>query len=141
MYPLPEGPDETSEQIRELDDTLLSSDPLGYFMSRIGMLHHWASCGANQPAGDDEADAAADSNDVALGRPDIHALVDAVFRNAAVPGLPPMVVSAQVAVDAFALRHHLAEALLRLFVACAGRIRSRRGRRRNPDELVGPAHR
>lgn len=41
MYPLPEGPDETPEQIRELDDTLLSSDPLGYFMSRIGMLHHW----------------------------------------------------------------------------------------------------
>lgn len=119
MYPLPDGPDETPEQIRELDDTLLSSDPLGYFMSRIGMLHHWASCGARQAAGDDEADAAADLNDVAIGRPDINALVVAVFRNAAVPGLPPMVVSAQVAVDAFALRHHLAEALLRLFIACA----------------------
>lgn len=42
MYPHPQGPLESAEQIVELDNTFLTSDPLGYFMSRAGMIHAWA---------------------------------------------------------------------------------------------------
>ena len=57
------------EQIRELDDTLLSSDPSGYFISRA------SGCSTTgrlvvTPGRDDEADAVLPIlNDVAIGRP------------------------------------------------------------------------
>src|SRR5690349_6121231 len=113
MYPPPEGTSESAAQAQELDDTFLSSDPLGYFMSRIAMLHYWASCGVSEPTDDDHAGKAPELG--AVGRPDVNAVIEAVFADKDVPRLPKLVVSAQVAVDAFALRHHLAEALLRLF--------------------------
>lgn len=125
MYPLPEGPLETPQQMVELDDTFLTSDPFGYFVSRIAMIHTWAMAHeGTEPA--EESGEAADPRDdgipTALGRPDLNPIIEAVMRNtkAAAPG--HMVVSAQVAVDAFALRHHVAEALARLFVVCSERF-------------------
>lgn len=108
MYLPPQGPDPTPEQVRELDDTFLTSDPYGYFISRVGMLHTWARQG--EPP-DDVFDG------VSSGRSDLASIVGAVMRNEDAD-VPPttMIVSSQVALDAFALRHHLAEAVVRLFV-------------------------
>lgn len=104
MYPPPKGQHESETQAEALDDTFLSSDPMGYFMSRIAMLHHWASCGP-APAPDDEI--AEELSELgAVGRADVVAVMEAVFADARSPQLPTLVVSAQVAVDAFALRHH-----------------------------------
>lgn len=117
MYPPPQGPNETLEQAEALDDTFLSSDPFAYFISRIAMLHGWAL--ATQKPADEDADADAFPGEVAIGRPDLLGVIHAVMGNQPPPAPPRMATSAQVAVDAFALRHHLAEALLRLFLACA----------------------
>lgn len=125
MYPLPEAALETPQQMVELDDTFLTSDPFGYFVSRIAMIHTWAMAHEGTESAPDSGKAA-DTEDTgiptALGRPDLNPTIEAVMRNskAAAPG--PTVVSAQVAVDAFALRHHVAEALARLFVACSERF-------------------
>ncbi len=121
MYPPPQGPHETLEQAEALDDTFLSSDPFAYFTSRIAMLHGWAL--ATQEPADADADGGGDTDGVLdanqMGRPDLLGVIHAVMGNQTPPAPPRMATSAQVAVDAFALRHHLAEALLRLFLACA----------------------
>lgn len=133
MYPPPEGPLESPEQIRDLDDTFLTSDPFGYFVSRIGMLHAWAGTGAGDtliegaPETDLLGDAdGADEDGVTaeIGRPDLFPVIGAVMRDEHRSARPTdMITSAQVAVDAFALRHHVAEAVLRLFVTATERSR------------------
>ncbi|AWB91149.1 hypothetical protein [Aeromicrobium chenweiae] len=134
MYPPPEGTLETPDQIRELDDTFLTSDPFGYFVARIGMLHAWARFSGGGPGDESENDATepqpaqgdhlGGAPDVAedIGRPDLFPIMRAVMRNEGGVAQPEaMTVSAQVAVDAFALRHHVAEALVRLLVGAAER--------------------
>ena len=124
LYPPPNGPTESAEQVTELDTTFLLSDPFGYFVSRIGMLHTWARIGGRNDAPVAEPRTATGDpgdSDTAIGRPDLFPIVEAVMRDEQADPPSPMIVSAQVAVDAFALRHHIAEALIRLFVACSER--------------------
>lgn len=118
MYPPPEGITESAEQASELDDTFLSSDPFGYFISRIGMLHNWALNAAVPDTADDEQPDAEQLETARVpGRPDLAAVFTALSNKANSPLLPPMVVKSQVALDAFTLRHHVAEAVVRLTLA------------------------
>ena len=110
MYPPPAGPGLTAQQHQELDDTFLSSDPFGYFTARIEMILRWAESGNDsheEPIGaaDDEQRAAEASARFArfLGRPARYLL-----------GRSPRSIATQVATDAYALRHHAAESLVRL---------------------------
>ena len=109
MYPPPTGPDLTAEQRQELDDTFLSSDPYGYFSVRIGMVLWWADSGDashERPVAptDDEQHAAGTGGRFArlLGRP-----------VGFVPETSRRSIATQVATDAYALRHHAAESLVR----------------------------
>lgn len=130
MYPAPQGALESPEQMRDLDDTFLTSDPYGYFVSRIGMLHAWAKtaegkdqvrgAASGTPSKDSQADGIA-AHVFPVGRPDLDPIIAAVMQDKEPERPKAMVVSAQVAVDAFALRHHVAEAMVRLFVACSER--------------------
>lgn len=107
MYPPPAGPELTAEQARELDDTFLASDPFAYFRSRIASLITWA-------------DAERETSDSALQSPPgtVRSAFNGYLQRAAAAGpFPGLDVDAQVAADALAVRHHAAEALLRL--ACA----------------------
>jgi hypothetical protein len=107
MYPPPVGQDLSEEQARELDDTFLSSDPFQYFRSRIASLLVWQESAPVSEVPLSEADAGsirAEFNDY-LQRP----ARDGPFKD--------LDVHAQVAADALAVRHHAAEALIRL--ACA----------------------
>lgn len=114
MYPLSAGPDLTAEQRQELDDTFLSSDPYGYFSARIAMVLRWAESGGDDhnerpaAASDDEQRADETLGRFArfLGRP-------AGFE----PETSARSVATQVATDAYALRHHAAESLVRLTAA------------------------
>lgn len=107
MYPPPAGPNLTEEQARELDDTFLSSDPFAYFSSRIASLLTWHE--------------SAPSGDKSLPAPEagsIRAEFNQYLQRPAVDGpFKTIDVGAQVAADAFAVRHHAAEALLRLTLA------------------------
>ena len=107
MYPPPAGKDLTYEQARELDDTFLSSSPFQYFRSRIAALLAWherASVGKDSPIEAVEGTIRAQFN-LYLQRP----VADGPFEE--------LDVHAQVAADVLSVRHHAAEALLRL--ACA----------------------
>lgn len=107
MYPPPTGIGLTDEQARELDDTFLSSDPFEYFRSRIASLIAWQE---NAPVND--------SGLATAGQDSVRAEFNAYLQRAAVDGpFRNLDVHAQVAADALAVRHHAAEALLRL--ACA----------------------
>jgi hypothetical protein len=116
MYPPPFGKSLTAEQACELDDTFLSSDPFEYFRSRIASLLAWHEIAARREGEQAEAPEGsirAEFNQYLQRRP-----ADGPFRE--------LDVHAQVAADALAVRHHAAEALLRL--ACA---------RLAPDALGG----
>lgn len=107
MYPPPVGQDLSEEQAQELDDTFLSSDPFQYFRSRIASLLVWQESAPVFGVPLSEADPGgirAEFNEY-LQR----GAGDDPFKN--------LDVHAQVAADALAVRHHAAEALLRL--ACA----------------------
>lgn len=107
MYPPPAGQDLSEEQARELDDTFLSSDPFQYFCSRIASLLIWQETAPVSEAASSEPDPGsirAEFNEY-LQRP----ALDGRFKD--------LDVHAQIAADALAVRHHAAEALLRL--ACA----------------------
>jgi hypothetical protein len=107
MYPPPAGEHLTSEQARELDDTFLSSDPFGYFRSRIASLLAWQE---NAPVGDSPLPTAVAG--------DIRAEFNHFLRRPAADGpFRDLDVHAQVAADALSLRHHAAEALVRLTCA------------------------
>ena len=107
MYPPPEGQDLTEEQALELDDTFLASDPFQYFSSRIASLLRWHE--------------GAPMSDAPLPEPEpgsIRAEFNQYLQRPAADGpFKDLDVHVQVAADALAVRHHAAEALLRL--ACA----------------------
>lgn len=108
MYPPPAGQELTEEHARELDDTFLASDPFAYFRSRIASLLTWHD---NAPTSDAE-----------LPQPEpgsIRGEFDKYLRRPAVAGpFGSLDVHAQVAGEALAVRHHAAEALVRLACAC-----------------------
>src|SRR5680860_672455 len=106
MYPPPSGAQLTPEQERELDDTFLSSDPFGYFRSRIASLLMWhETAPAKMPLPTAVAS-------------DIRAEFNRYLCRPAADGpFDKLDVHAQVAADALSLRHHAAEALVRM--ACA----------------------
>ena len=115
MYPPPSGTNLTAAQRQELDDTFLSSDPFGYFSARIEMLLRWAdSVDETNESSEEPTD---DSQNTAgrfarfLGRP-------TGFVSAA----SPRSITTQVATDAYALRHHAAESLVRLAAALSPRM-------------------
>ncbi|WP_426519535.1 hypothetical protein ACPPVQ_05765 [Diaminobutyricibacter sp. McL0618] len=88
--------DPTPAQIAELDDTFFGSDPLGYFRSRIQSLLH-------EPV-DQGRDAERFGTLLGEAAPDWADVSDAGRQ-------------LQRAVDAFAVRHHAAEAVIRLLGA------------------------
>ena len=100
LYPEAQGVDLTAEQVTALDDTFFQSDPEAYFRSRIDTL-------LREPAPVDYREGLA-AQVLGLG---LH------------PALLAKTVAAdadrelQVALDAFALRHHIAECLCRLIWA------------------------
>ena len=107
MYPPPIGRHLSEEQARELDDTFLASDPFSYFQSRIASLMSWDESvpDENQPLPDPEPGS-------------IRARFNAYLQRPAAAGpFDKLDVHAQVAADALSVRHHAAEALVRL--ACA----------------------
>jgi hypothetical protein len=107
MYPPPAGQVLTDEQARELDDTFLSSDPFQYFRSRIASLLAWQ-----------ETAFVADRAQAEAEEGNIRAEFNQYLQRPAADGpFEELDVHAQVAADALAVRHHAAEALLRL--ACA----------------------
>lgn len=119
MYPPPTGPNLTAGQHQELDDTFLSSDPYGYFSVRIGMVLRWADSGdasheSPEAPADDEQHAAGTVGRFArlLGRP-----------VGFVPETSGRSIATQVATDAYALRHHAAESLVRLTAALSTRMK------------------
>ena len=104
MYPPPAGTELTVDQARELDDTFLSSDPFQYFRCRIASLMAWQE---TAPVGDRPLSEAA--------RGSVRSEFNAYLQRWAVDGrYKELDVHAQVAADALAVRHHAAEALLRL---------------------------
>lgn len=107
MYPPPAGKELTPEQARALDDTFLASHPFQYFRSRIAALLAWQELA---PVGDDPL---TESNGESL-RSEFKLYLQ---RPAADGPFEVLDVHAQVAADALTVRHHAAEALLRL--ACA----------------------
>lgn len=118
MYPPPTGPDLTAEQRQELDDKFLSSDPYGYFSARIGMMVRWA-----------DSDVDNDKHLAAVPDHEQHQATETRGRVARLLGRPlgwipeasPRSIGTQLATDAYALRHHAAESLVRLAAALSQR--------------------
>lgn len=98
MYPRPSGPALTADLARELDDSFFTSDPHGYFSGRIALMLRPG------PGGSSEVESPLQKRLVTL-------LTD-VGRSVTVP--TDRSYELQIAVDALAVRHHAAEALLRL---------------------------
>ena len=103
MFWKPEGEHLTREQARELDDQFLSSRPLDYFRARIAALLAPDAAAVDLNSGVGAAFAEA------LNTPDVSSVVAVETRDREL----------QVAVDAFAVRHHAAESLVRLYHALA----------------------
>lgn len=109
MYPSPTGSVLTAEQCQALDDTFLSSDPFEYFSVRIGMILQWADSNGMlssfiAPAEDKQnSSTTGEQFSRLLGRP-VGFLPTASSRS----------ITTQIATDAYALRHHAAESLVRL---------------------------
>ena len=117
FFPPPSGPELTSEQRRILDDRFLSSNPCGYFGARIEMLLRWdesiaESVQASQEGDNSTSDAGRQTGQSRsrfsryIGR-SIHFPPEQAVRSA----------TTQLATDAYALRHHAAESLVRM-AAC-----------------------
>lgn len=111
MYPPPVGKDLTAEQARELDDTFLASDPCEYFRARIAGLLSWAETAPRGAPNEDRPDVTTDPSSL---RAQFNTYLQ---RPAADTHFKDVNVDAQIAADALAVRHHAAEALVRL--ACA----------------------
>ncbi len=111
MYPPPIGKDLTFEQAQELDDTFLASDPYEYFRARIAGLLSWAENAPRQAFEQRLPDAPS-------GQSSLRAeFTNYMHRPVADTHFMGIDVDAQIAADALAVRHHAAEALVRL--ACA----------------------
>ena len=100
MFIKPEGPQLTSAQALELDDSYFGSRPFGYFSSRIASLISSANSLDTDLSGGTGAQFAA-----ALG---LTGVMGTLEFNESDREL-------QIATDSFALRHHSAEALVRLY--------------------------
>ena len=118
MYPPPTGPDLTAEQCQELDDTFLSSDPYGYFSARIRMMLWWA-----EPDVDSHKHALAAPAHRGHHEPETLAQFSRLLGQPVgfIPETSPSSIATQVATDAYALRHHAAESLVRLTAALSQR--------------------
>lgn len=118
MYPPPTGPTLTAEQCQELDDTFLSSDPYGYFCARIGMMLRWAE----SDVGSDEHPPSAPEHEKRHGT-DVGGRFSRLLGqpDGFMPETSPSSIATQVATDAYALRHHAAESLVRLTAALSQR--------------------
>lgn len=100
MFTPPDGPVLTASSARELDDSYFQSRPFGYFSSRIDSLVKATQStvtGDNQGLGADVL--------AALGETSLGGLLDFDQSDRTL----------QVATDAFALRHHAAESVVRLY--------------------------
>jgi len=98
VFPPPTGTKVSREQVRELDDSFFSSDPLGYFLARVGSLVA-------------SADGAKAHFDDGLGA-ELARLLHRRPEDMARPSGSAR--ELQVGVDALGLRQHAAEALIRL---------------------------
>ena len=121
MYPPPTGTSLSAEQRGALDDTFLSSDPFGYFSARIHMLLEWADASSTH---EDEApttsgDRAAPTGAVLTRFSSLLGAPEGVT-----PRTSPRSVTTQVATDAYAVRHHAAESLVRLTAVLLARDES-----------------
>ncbi|MBD7999545.1 hypothetical protein [Oerskovia gallyi] len=113
MLPQPSGPVPTPEQVLELDAEYLAGDVTGYFSSRIDALIAWhdAPTGADFSSG--------------LGA-QVARLLSATPEDLA--DTPERDRQLQVAVDAFALRQHVAETLVRFLEARVALIDTEAGK-------------
>ena len=111
MYPPPTGTRLSAEQRRALDDTFLSSDPFGYFSARIRMLLEWADASNTQ-----EEEGPTTSGDRAAPTGAVLTRFSSLLGapEGVMPSASPRTVTTQVATDAYAVRHHAAESLVRL---------------------------
>lgn len=100
VFNSPEGPNLTATQAAELDDSYFQSRPFGYFSSRIATLSASGPIEKNVVATDVGPELAA-----ALGQTSISDLIDFNDSDREL----------QIATDSFALRHHAAESLVRLY--------------------------
>lgn len=105
MYPPPSGPTLSPDQAAELDDTFLSSDPYAQASARIAMLLDWADQPEHAESTPPAAELPATLRSYALR---LGFVAPSVWRPSS------SVRETQLAQDAFALRHHLAEAVFRL---------------------------
>lgn len=110
MYLSSDSKSLTRDQARELDDTYFSSDPWGHFRSAIQMLLERY-----------DATRGTASQDVENGDElPAHARFVGLIGHSVDPfsGISAGAQTSQAATDAYALRHHLAECLLRFTAAC-----------------------
>lgn len=98
MFPPPTGPTTNAEQIQELDDTYFAGDVAGYFHSRVESLLSWQQ----GQSVDSSIGLARDLAKLVAPRSEPEVPIDDRTRNV------------QIAADAFAVRHHAAETLIRL---------------------------
>ena len=102
VFPAPDGPEPTTEQILELDREYLEGDVTGYFSTRIDSLIAWH----DSPGGVDfSAGLGKQVADLLGMQPD------------GLSGTTARERELQVAVDAFAVRQHVAETLIRFLEA------------------------
>ena len=106
MFPPPTGTSTSPEQVRELDDSYFSGDPAEYFRCRISGLLAWSQ----GPSIDSSAGLASEVGKLLVRQEPGDPLPDTRRREI------------QIAVDAFSVRHHVAETLLR-FVEALTRAR------------------
>ena len=98
-----------AERVKYLDDSFLRSDPWSYFRARIRSLIRGAAASEAAP----EAAAGGDLT------PEQRLRVYLQVRPDALDDLTASAIETQVAADAYALRHHAAECLIRFTAAVA----------------------
>lgn len=99
FFPTPTSTSLDPQSVTELDDALFSSDPYAYFCARIESI-------ASDPAPDAYETEVGRAVCAALGRPAEH-----------MPRPPRQSADLQRAMDAISLRHHVAETLVRTWLA------------------------
>lgn len=132
MYESPTGPELSADEARRLDDTYFAADPFGYFTSRINALLLGLEAGQSDQdsdpvratdlvEGEDQVGTSAQKRDTEVvkhvAKPDARRSdFDMMVGAAAAIYRSPTAQARklQSAVDAFAVRHHAAESLLRL---------------------------
>jgi hypothetical protein len=118
VFTKPQGPDLTADQVRELNDDFFTAQPFEFFASRIASLITSSN-----------ADTAAMTG--TLGS-DISAMLG-IAGPAEILRAGRSVRKIQLAVDSLAVRHHAAEALVRLYYALAFDPRNDGGKATRPS--------